>query len=204
MVLVNKILEIKAFYLQARIAGPCFTLVLVLFNCIISSATEIEATEDAQIKAAGLYNLTKFVNWDSWVLIPENQHFLIGLVGVEELGSYLVNTVKGEKVRGKPIFIENYATLESANWESVDLLFVGQKFASRISEFKDLALEHNILTVADSSGFCEDGGMINLLSSGKRLKIEVNVDESRRGGLRISAQVLKLATLIKTDQGVEK
>ena len=53
-----------------------------------------------------------------------------------------------------------------------------------------------ILTVSDVEGFTHRGGMINLLTSGRKIRIEINVEEAKKFGFDISAKLLKLAHIV--------
>ena len=54
-----------------------------------------------------------------------------------------------------------------------------------------------ILTVGDSEGFCEAGGVINLVRKERHVQFQINSDAARRAGLKISSQLLKLATIVR-------
>jgi hypothetical protein len=59
-----------------------------------------------------------------------------------------------------------------------------------------------MLSVSDVEGFGQRGGMVNLLTTGRKIRIEVNMDEARRNGFDISAKLLRLARIV-TDGKVE-
>lgn len=155
--------------------------------------------DEAQVKAVFLYNLTKFVTWPPEPRAGEDQSFCIAMVGTDDaFYSYLKKTVRDENVKGKSIAVKRFESLAKVQWDDVDLLFISEQFLSSLGDYRS-AIEHNqILTVADTEGFCSSGGMINLLKEGRRVKIEINIEAVKKAKLRISAQVLKLAKLVKT------
>ena len=57
-------------------------------------------------------------------------------------------------------------------------------------------LRQRILTVADQDGFCQAGGMINLVSVKNRVAFEVNLTATAKARLRVSSQLLKLARVV--------
>jgi hypothetical protein len=54
-----------------------------------------------------------------------------------------------------------------------------------------------LLTVSDSRGFVRRGGMIELYMERNRLRFSINVDNVRGAGLRISSDLLQLASHIE-------
>ena len=50
-----------------------------------------------------------------------------------------------------------------------------------------------ILTVSDTDGFAEAGGMIGFVVSDNKIKIEVNPKAAAAAGLRVDAQLLEIA-----------
>ena len=52
------------------------------------------------------------------------------------------------------------------------------------------------LTVGETPGFAERGGMIRLMLEDNRVRFEVNVDAAHDGNLNISSRLLTLARII--------
>ena len=56
-----------------------------------------------------------------------------------------------------------------------------------------------VLTVADSAGFGERGVAVNFFLENDRVRFEINLATLRRDHLEISAKLLRLARLLKSD-----
>ena len=54
-----------------------------------------------------------------------------------------------------------------------------------------------ILTVSEIENFAQRGGMIKLKRESNKLVFEINVDAAKRSGLAMSAQLLRLAKIVK-------
>ncbi len=54
-----------------------------------------------------------------------------------------------------------------------------------------------ILTVAESSNFCQSGGIVNFILVKNKVRFEINVDAAKRTGMKISSKLLKLSKIIK-------
>jgi hypothetical protein len=72
-------------------------------------------------------------------------------------------------------------------------LFVGRSEQARTTEIFRRLEKAGVATVADSAGFLEQGGMINLIMEANRVRFEINAVAAERAGLTISSQLLKLA-----------
>jgi hypothetical protein len=70
------------------------------------------------------------------------------------------------------------------------------------SENKDLAAilkaldKPGLLTVGDVDGFAEQGGAINFTVQSRRVRFEINPTQAEQAHLKMSSQLLKLATLV--------
>ena len=53
-----------------------------------------------------------------------------------------------------------------------------------------------ILTVSDIGGFAQAGGMIGLFESEQHIRFNINITVARQANLKLSSQLLKLATIV--------
>lgn len=155
--------------------------------------------KESQVKAVFLYNLIKFVTWPG----PENKvdSFVIGVLRGNSFGALLNKVVEGERIKNRKIVVEQYASPEQIMWARVDMLFISRGSVPGGDCLFSKAVENNVLTVGEEAGFCRRGGMINLVTRGRRILIEVDIGRIRKSGFRVSAQVLKLARIVKTVSG---
>ena len=72
-------------------------------------------------------------------------------------------------------------------------MFVDRSGGVSAQDAIELLQGTHVLTVGDSAGFVRAGGMLALVASGPRVGFVANPVAIRRGGLTVSAKVLKLA-----------
>ncbi len=53
--------------------------------------------------------------------------------------------------------------------------------------------EPGLLTVGETPGFLEHGGIINLVEVQGRIRFEINQEAAKRAGLTVSSRLLRLA-----------
>jgi hypothetical protein len=59
-----------------------------------------------------------------------------------------------------------------------------------------------VLTVGETEGFATQGGIVNFKLIDGRVRLEINIEAAWQAKLRISSQVLSLASIVK--DGVQK
>ncbi len=53
-----------------------------------------------------------------------------------------------------------------------------------------------ILTISDIGDFAQAGGMIGLVETNQRIRFDINLAATRQANLKLSSQLLKLATIV--------
>ena len=149
------------------------------------AASGPESHLEYQVKAAFLYNFLKFVEW------PEQAGdgpLVICVQGRDAFGGYLEEAVHGKKVNGRDVVVRHVARLSDAR--DCHILFVPN------GEFRRSAIgaQPGMLTVGESAGFLEAGGVINFYLENDRVRFEIRPESARQAGLRVSAQLLKLGS----------
>jgi hypothetical protein len=180
--------------LRGRLKTPASLLLLCALlagagSLATAHAAAPAATPEYQVKAAFLYNFMKFVEWPGDAAGTPGT-ISLGILGRDPFGDAL-EAVDGKFAKGRKVVVLHFRSLEEV--KGCDLLFICASEKGRLSQILKLANNSRMLTVADQDGFCESGGMINLVFVKNRVGFEVNVAAASRAKLRISSQLLKLA-----------
>jgi hypothetical protein len=154
-------------------------------------AAETGSNKEQQVKAAFLYNFTKFVEWPDRDLGEAGRSIVIGVIGSPAIRDELEKIVRGRKVNGRDITVRLLETIPDS--PSVDLLFITAEAEARLAGKLNQPALAGVLTVGESKQFAARGGMINFILEGDRVRFEINQGSAERSGLKISAQLLKLA-----------
>lgn len=175
--------------LKAPIALLLLCALLAGAGTLSAAPAAPAATPEYQVKAAFLYNFLKFVEWPGDAAGTPGT-ISLGILGRDPFGDAL-DAVHGKVAKGRKVVVLHFRSLEEV--KGCDLLFICASEKGRLSQTLKLANNSRMLTVADQDGFCEAGGMINLVFVKNRVGFEVNVAAASRSKLRISSQLLKLA-----------
>jgi hypothetical protein len=146
-----------------------------------------------QIKGAFLLNFAKFTKWAADEFAATSTPITIGIVGEDPFGSTLDQLVAGETIGTRPVVVKRLAPSEDLS--QCRILFI-PKSADATNVLKHV-VSPGMLTVGESDGFLDTGGVIRLLIEDKKVRFEVNMDAAQRAHLTLSSQLLKLARTIK-------
>jgi len=164
---------------------------LLLGPVSVDAATSVK---EAQIKAAFLYNFTKFVEWPDASFAAPGEPLIVGLFGESLLQQELEMTVRDRRVNGRAILVKRVVTALEAS--AVHVLFVEADEEARFGEVWSRLADRNVLLVGESPEFLKRGGCIRLVLDEQRLRFEINASAAERARLRISSQLQKLAVAV--------
>lgn len=172
-------------------------LVLLLAGLSEGGAARAEVASEYAVKAAFLYNFTKFVEWPASAFEDERSGFRICVLGEDPFGKSLRDVSDGP-VAGRKVTLVGMANLKP---ESCHILFISRSEKGRIHQvLQDLGTAP-VLTVADTDGFLDEGGIINFKLEGSKVRFEINQQAAERAGIKISSKLLGLATQVKGSPG---
>jgi len=161
---------------------------LLLLLAAASGACAVDSAQENALKAAYLYNFAKFIDWPK----PFVGGFNLCLVGRDNFGRSL-DSLESKNVKDQPVRI-----LRGVGGDSLrqcQILF----FSDRSATARELAqlAEQGVLTIAESEGFLDQGGLITLAVEQNRLVFDVNLEAARRANFAISARLLRLARHVR-------
>jgi YfiR/HmsC-like len=153
-----------------------------------------------EVEAAYLSNFGRFVEWPARAGAPEHASsekdpFYVCVLGQDPFGPLLDAALKGEAIGGEALAARRIATAADAS--SCRIVFIG---AAKESEVKGILAglrNSSALTVGDSFDFTRQGGMIQFVLEGNRVRFEINLAAAQRAGLTLSSQLLKVAVAIR-------
>lgn len=146
-----------------------------------------------EVKAAFLYNFTKFVDWPTEKL--ESDSLVIGVYGENPFEGFLGQATRNKKVRGRHVVVRECEDLEQAT--SCHAVFVNIEDEKELEGSLETLEDAHVLTVSDTKDFTRQGGMIGFVLKENRIRFEINAAATQDADLRISSQLLKLAAAVR-------
>ncbi len=165
----------------------------IALNCAILTqllAAAVDIDLATQVKAAYLFNFARFIEWPKASADQQEPAFNLCIIGDNKIARAL-DAAKGKDIANRPLIVTLLNNAETAL--HCQLIFIATPATGLgraiLNDIKDLP----ILTVIDSGNSGVEDGMITLVLVDGRLRFRVNQPAAQRAGLRIPAQVLKLA-----------
>jgi hypothetical protein len=153
------------------------------------------ASREYDVKAVFLFNFAQFVEWPDAAFADDSAPVCIGVLGSDPFGDALARTVRGETVRGRGIIIKS--AKDAADLKSCHVVFVSKSEKAQVRTILEALKDSHVLTVGETGGFAEAGGVINFFLQGGKVKFEINTEAAHTKGLKISAQLLGVARLVE-------
>ncbi len=172
-----------------------FRVLFFLLSFLVATTGMAQTRLEDKIKAAYLYNFTKFISW------PEisGDRFTICLLGQDGV-TELLATLEDRKAQGKPIHLQPIKSLKNLN-TACQILYLAEN--SRFQLQKKLAgvlvvksIDHT-LTVSSQPSFIRQGGMIGFVIVDQRVRLQINLTTLRQSELKISAKLLEVADVVQ-------
>lgn len=165
-----------------------FFMLLLLFP-VNSYAKDTKL--EYQVKAAYLYNFTKFIKWPDDVLPDHPSHpFKICIVGNNPF-AHSLDSIANKTTQGHNVKIEYLKTINTQL--QCHVVFISQSRENDLHKILNHLASRNILTVSDISEFTTKGGGIALHVVKGKVQFDVNLQATDKAGLKLSAKLLELA-----------
>lgn len=148
-----------------------------------------------QVKAAYLFNFSRFVSWPLRDAASAGGPFAICVMGKDPFGSVLDSTLAGETIEGRNVIARRVTQVEDA--AGCRVLFISMSEESRLKDILTGLDRSSILTVSDIAHFAERGGMIQFVLQGDRVRFEVNLASAIGAKLTLSSDLLKVAVAVR-------
>jgi hypothetical protein len=156
-----------------------------------SGAAQKAGGLEQAVKAAYVYNFTRFVSWPADSPFARAPAFTIGVMGEDSLADAIEATVRHRRVDGRPFLVRRFHAAESV--EPCDLLYVGDAWPGSLHELLEQLQGWPVLTVGDAPGFASRGGVIGLFLGDNRVRFEVSIDAAQAADLQVSSKLLRLS-----------
>jgi hypothetical protein len=181
--------------IAVAIALPALSLLwAVPSNAGAADGAAAAPAREYEIKAAFLYNFTKFVDWPAQTFANADAPIVIGVLGDSPCVQALERLVKDRKVNGRTIVVRRIASAAEA--KLTQMLFVSSAQEAQFAALEPALQSLPVLTVGESPGFASQGGAIDFVPQGDKIRFEININAAEHAGLKISAQLQKLAAVV--------
>ena len=171
-----------------------FWAALFIFVLMAPTAAQVPSTSEYKGKANYLSNFPSFVEWPSDSLPPGQAPFLVCVYGGYSFGTSLADAARSKTVHDKRMEIRWVKS--EGELRACQELFVGRSEEKRYGQLLDTLRAQPVLTVGETPGFLEAGGIVSISSQQGELCFDINLGAANKAHLRISSKMLALARRI--------
>jgi hypothetical protein len=165
----------------------------------LSIAALAQTGDEYRVKAAFLYNFSKFVEWPAQSFKNAADPLAICLVGKNPFGELVNDAVSGKDVDGRPFAVRELTDVQQARFCHILFISASESASERRRLPALLAglRSTGTLTVGETPGFTEAGGVVNFKTEGGKVRIQINMVAAANQRLHISAKLLSLAEITR-------
>lgn len=165
--------------------------------CLVSTIAPAQGftPSEYQVKAAYLYDFSRFVEWPAHSGSEKDPTFAICVIGKDPFGAILDATLAGEKREGQNLEARRISKAQEAL--ACRILFIGTSEADHLKEILAQMKKATVLTVSDIPRFSESGGMIEFVLKDHKVRFDVNLTNATDAGLAVSSDLLKVALTVR-------
>jgi hypothetical protein len=194
-------------------AAICLALIIAP---TASADTSSAKYKEYEVKAAFIFNFLKFIDWPEEKTAGNDNQIVIGIIGEDPFGP-AADVFKNKSVEEHKLLLKRFEPVEQI-WKLPDkdkneridalkhchLLFICQSEQKQIHDIIEIVSNSSVLTVADTDGFIEAGGIINFFTEDNKIRFDINQACAEKTGLKIRSQLLRLAKRVVTQSPAAK
>lgn len=178
-----------------RLLSGAVALVLAVQFLLMGSVIRAESSPtEYDIKAAYFFNFLKFVEWPADAVADPQGRWVIGIVGDSRVGAELSLLAEGKTVEGRGLLVKKLRAGDSLT--RCNILFVSASEEKHLASILSGLQGSSVLTVADFDKFIERGGMIQFVTDGEGIRMDIDLGATGRARLKVSSKLLALAQAV--------
>jgi len=177
--------------------GPRWAIGVLLLLCAMgvrSVGAQDGGSGEYQIKAAFLFHFGEFVEWPAETFKDVNSPITYCTIGEDPFRGALDESLRAKAIGGHRARIQHLKNLDGV--ANCQVLFIGAAESKRDNSIVAKGKGNGVLTVGESQGFAEDGGMIEFCREGNKIRFEINLGAVSAAKLKMSARLLALAKTV--------
>ena len=138
-------------------------------------------------------NFAKFIEWPAGTFSGPDSPLVIGILGDNPFGRSLEALTTGRATTSRPLTVRTISSLDdAARCHIVFIAAAERRFAARVVA----QAPTGVLTVGETDGFADRGGVIQFTIENNRVRFLINPDAAKQANLQVSAKLLGVARIV--------
>jgi hypothetical protein len=158
------------------------------------------ASLEYQVKAGFLFNFARYVDWPTSTNAAAEE-FVIGIIDDGTVFPVMAAALNGKSTHDRTVEIRRLKLNDDI--ARCQMLFVTRSEEKDLDAILKRVGGAPVLTVGEAPHFAERGGCLNFVPHGENIRFEVNLEAAERAGLKISAKIAAMATIVRRPGGAQ-
>ena len=183
---------------SARLSLALWMVVLVCVSLgpALIADGQGKINREYKLKAVYLYRFGTYVTWPKGCFENNTSPFVIGILGPDHVGDDLRKIAEKKRIDGRKIKVINFSQVKDVR--RCQILFISRAVDAKEQQSAiNKLVKQNILFVGETPVFLKQKGVINFQIISNRVQIIISKSAYQREKLVISAQLLRIATIVK-------
>jgi hypothetical protein len=176
---------------KVTILSACF---LCVCFALPTRAQSSDTSSEYLIKAGFIYNFAQLMEWPAPTFAQPNSPLVIGILGTDSFQGMLDEVLRGKQVNGREFVVKHLKWGDDL--KGCNILFVSSSEKIHLDELFRLIRGLPILTIGDTPGFAERGGIINFVLEDNKVRFDIDVHAAKLADINISSRLLALARIV--------
>ena len=192
---VRRSFSMKMKFRLTKIRKTALTLMILILVGSLPLPAQAQENREYLIKAGFLYNLAKFLDYPAGSFKSDRDPFILLIYGTDPFGSAL-EAIRDKPVKGRRLIVKQAQRLDQL--EEAQMVYISSSEKKNLKSIFTALSGRPVLTVSDLSSFAEAGGMVGLVTSEEKIKLEINLESLKPTRVTVDFQLLKLAKIVAT------
>jgi hypothetical protein len=158
--------------------------------------------EEYQVKAAFLFHFAQFVDWPPGVLNNSDSSLILCIFDDEPRRQDFLSTIEGKAIGARVLHVRQINQPQEV--QGCNILFLSRDEAQRQTAVLRSLRGMPVLTVGETDNFLSNGGTIRFHLDEDKIRFDINLDGAESSHLKISSQLLLLATSVTRDSTADR
>lgn len=165
-------------------------LLVIIVGAFGGTLNAQNAQKEANLKAAFIYNFTKYIDWGGY---DRDSIFVIGVAGDSPIVESLDAIAESRRINDKRVVVKTITS--GAEIADCDIVFISKNCRMPLKYILEKTRPGE-LTISEHTGYADAGTALNFVVVDNRLKFEANLEAISSAGLKAGSQLLKLAIIV--------
>lgn len=165
-------------------------------------AQKADAKKLMSVQAGFIYHLAELVTWPENRFENADSPIVVGFVGTDtkQIADYFEAQAPRYTAQERKLVVRRFSTFDRRSLQELrkcHIVYISLPDRGRVRLLVEFFNSIGVLSVGGTEDFADIGGMVSFYADRTNMKIKVNLRSVQQSNLKISAQLLQHATIVK-------